>query len=661
VDAVVEAAGGHPLLLVELCRPTLAGAPGTLAGAVRGRLATLPPDQRHLFALVAAAGAPLGTPSLRHAPVASPLEAVSSLLAERLLRLEVGPRGMELLPTHDSFAEACLADLGAADRAALHATVAELLEVADDPRHELVASHLTLAGKPRAAALRHLEAARAAVAAYAYERANASFEAVFSLDASVGDTASRVAHAEVLAALGFGPRAAEAFLRAAGGETGDLALRLRAAEQYLLSSRVPMGRRLLAGVLQALGVAEPRGKVALLAAIAWAHLRLALGWLPGAPTPVLARALWVAAAALAAFEPVLAHWYGALYALRARASGESMARSRAAALEAILLARFRGTWFGGGAPGSAAEAMRLARASGVPEELAYAHVAVAAVSWSVCEAAPSIAASEEALRLYDGIVSPTAHWEANVARLWLFAMYTLTEQDDRLLALADHVEQDAATRDDTWALDAGLFWAVSRAHLLRGRPERARACVQAVLARAAQGVPTVGEVLTDLATADIALRAGDIAAAWSAVVAGLPRRARHGAENIPVIGVDYYFRRTALAAAVLAGAVAVSPAERKAATAFLAADRRRIRRLGGAAYGGAVAELAVLHAEALAGAGPWFAERAASVGASLAAQGKTFWGHLAATLPAAARGEREVAWRDGFYVDLYLPGLLRAG
>ena len=265
-------------------------------------------------------------------------------------------------------------------------------------------------------------------------------------------------------------------------------------------------------------------------------------------------------------------------------------------------------------------------------------------------------------RRYADIVSPTVHWEANIARLWLFAMYVLSEQNDRLIEMADHVERDAADRQDTWALDAGLFWAVSRAHLLRGRRDRAEAAVHAVLARSAHGVRNVGEVLADLAIADIALRSGDVARAWASVVGGVARRAHHRAEIIPAIGVDYYFRRTTLAAAVLAGRGQVAAADRDIARRFVPGDRRRIRALGGARFGAAVQELAILHAEALRGAeSAALAPRAESIARRLDDLGMPFWAHLARALPGAARGERDRDWHDGLYVDLYLPGLVAAG
>lgn len=660
---IAAASAGDPLLLSELCRVAARGAlprGGDVRAVIAARLTELPPDARRVFEMIAVAGAPLTTPILRRAPVNDPLASLSILLAERLVRVDPSPTGVQVLPTHDSLAEACLAALDPIAREDRHRAVAAALEAAADPRAELVATHLELGGQPHAAARSFLRAARAAVRAFAYRAATLAYDRAFRLDPTLADREARVAQAEILAALGLRHRAAEAYLLAAEGAQVSTPLRVRAAEQYLLSSRIQAGAPLLAGVLAAQAIPTKEPGASLLLSIAWAHVRLAMGWLPAATTGDELHVLWVAAASLSPFQPLLSHWYGALYALRARAAADPSALSRAASLEAILLARFRGTWFGRFAPERAQDALRLARLSPHPGDLAYAYVAEAAVHWSVCNAVETIAAGEEALRRYDTVVSPTAHWEANVARLWLFAVYLLDEQHDKLMAMADLVERDAAEREDTWALDAGMFWATARTHLLRGRPERAAAAVNAVLARSESGGHNVGEILADMCQADVALSAGDVGAAWAAVLRGLPRRARHQAEIIPAIGSDYYFRRATIAAAVAAGRGDLSPETRAQAAKYARDDIGRIRR-SGAVYAQELSELAALHGRVvrgdLAGAGAELERLAAGFERSR----HRFWAHAARALAQGAEGVRDSTWQEGLYVDIYLPGVVPAG
>ncbi|GDX79365.1 hypothetical protein LBMAG42_11760 [Deltaproteobacteria bacterium] len=658
---IAAASAGDPLLLSELCRAAARGGlpvGGDVRAVIAARLTELPPDARRVFEMIAVAGAPLSTPILRRAPVSDPLASLSILLAERLVRVDPSPTGVQVLPTHDSLAEACLAALDPLSREDRHRAVAAALEAAADPRSELVATHLELGGQPHAAARSFLRAARAAARAFAYRAATLAYERAFRLDPTLADREARVGQAEILAALGLRHRAAEAYLAAEGAQA-CAPLRVRAAEQYLLSSRIQAGAPLLAGVLAAQSIPSKEPGVSLLLSIAWAHVRLAAGWLPKATTADELHVLWVAAASLSPFQPLLSHWYGALYALRARAAADPSALARAASLEAILLARFRGTWFGRFAPERAQDALRLARLSPHPGDLAYAYVAEAAVHWSVCNAVEAIAAGEEALRRYDSVVSPTAHWEANVARLWLFAVYLLDEQHDKLMAMADLVERDAAEREDTWALDAGMFWATARTHLLRGRPERAAAAVNAVLARSESGGHNVGEILADMCQADVALSAGDFGGAWAAVLRGLPRRARHQAEIIPAIGSDYYFRRATIAAAVAAGRGDLPAATRTQAAGYARDDIGRIRR-SGAVYARELSDLTALHGRVVRGDVAGVGDELERLAAAFEKSRHRFWAHAARALAMGAEGVRDSAWQAGLYVDIYLPGVVVA-
>ncbi|GDX82007.1 hypothetical protein LBMAG42_38180 [Deltaproteobacteria bacterium] len=656
---VSAVAAGDPLLLTELSRAGelgLSTSSPEVDGLVRNRIRGLPPTERALFEIIALAGSAVGPAVLRRCDIPDTLDAVTTLLRERLVRLESGPGGVTVSPAHATFAAAAAAELRPEARALRHEALAEALIGAGDPRSEFIAIHLELGGAPERAASYALTAAREAGRRFAYRSARELYERAFRLGPPV--TGTRGEYAEILAALGLGQLAADVFLEVAGGESGDPRLVVRAAEQLFLSARVPSGMRLLAAVLRRVGVVAPRSRFFQLLGIAAGHFRLAWGWLPRTPDDLALTALWVAAAGVAPSDPILSHWYGARYALLALATNDAAAKARSASLEAILLARFRSTRFGDRAPVRLAEAFRLAELSGDPGEIAYAWVAAGAVHWTVQDVGPATAACERALDLYSRITSRSVHWEISVTRLWLHGSYAVSCEIEKMLRLADAVSEDAKARNDPWALDAGLFALVCRAHLIRGDVAAAEAEVRALEARVLEGGGCVGEVLIDEVEADLALLRGDVGEAWRAMVRGQPRRERHQTEVIPALAVDYYARRGSIAAALAAGRGEASAKERAAAAKVARGDRERLRRCP-AINAVRTAELLDAHARLLGGA------PLADVAASLdvierdsAALGQHHWASAARALRLAAQGVRDTSWCGGLYVDLFVPGLV---
>jgi tetratricopeptide (TPR) repeat protein len=659
--ALARITRGDPLLVAEMVRALREG--GAVPGAedaLTRRVDRLPDDQRRMFELIALAGGPLDAPTLREFDVGNPLDSVSSLLRSRLLRLETGPSGPAVMPVHARLGEAALRTLVDGERAARHLELASALQTAGDRRDELLSTHLELGGDTAAAARYALRAAETAAARVAYRAARGLLERAFSLDPAVATREARVLHGEVLAALGLGARASEAFLLA-GGATGDDASAVRAAEQSLMSGGAAAGEARIVAVLARHGYARPRSRAGVLLGILTAHLRLALGLLPGSASAVALEALWVAAAGVAPFDALGSHWYGAHYALHARRDGDLRTRARSASLEAILLSRFRGTPFGALAPGSLAVARSLAEQAGDIGSRAYAEVAAGAVHWTVQDVRQGLPACERALALYEAHTSRTAHWEASVARLWLHGCHSLAGSSAALRALADFVTDDAAARGDPWALDAGLFSLVVRQRLVEGDRAAAEAELAALRARARPGVAFVGEVLADEAELDLCLAVGDIAGGWAALDRGLALRRQQRPEVIPALAATYYSRRGTVAAAVAAGRGGLSDRARRQAERIARGDRARLRACPAVNANG-VADLLDLHVDALAGAGgPAFEARCEAVAARCDAVEHGHWARAARALARASRGERDTSWLGGLYVDLFLPGLVPAG
>lgn len=658
---VSRATRGDPLLVAEAVRALREGlGPEGVRGALGRRIDRLPEGQRRMFELIALAGGPLDAPALREFDVGHPLDAVSALLRARLLRLESGPAGPAVMPTHARLAEAALYGLHQDERAARHGTLARALLAAGDTRLELLSTHHELAGDAPAAARFALQAAEVAASRVAYRAARGLLERAFQLHPPVATRASRVLHAEVLAALGLGALAAEAYLRA-GGDHGDDGLAIRASEQALMSAGAEEGATRITGILGRLGHRAPARQAWLVLGILLAHLRLALGLLPREASAHTLDALWVAAAGLAPFDALASHWYGAYYALHARRSGDLAVRARSASLEAILLARVRGTPFGALAESRLARARKLAEEAGDVGSRAYAEVAAGAVYWTVQDVVRGLPACDAALRLYENHTSRTAHWEASVARLWLHGCCVPAGREAELRELGAFIASDAAARGDPWALNAGLFGLVVRQRLEDGDRDGALAELAALRARARPGAIFLGEVLADEAELDIALSIGDVAGGWKALERGRPLRERLRPEVMPALAADYYFRRGGMALAVAAGRGALEPAVRRRARRVAKADQRRLRRCGAVNADG-MATLLELYAEALSGEpGAEFDARCEALARACEVVEHHHWARAARALPLAVRGERDARWSGGFYVDLFLPGLVPAG
>jgi hypothetical protein len=148
-DELHRRTGGHPLFVRELARlsSSESGAPlpGVVTGAVLRRVEHLPPATRHVLD----AGSVLGNRLLLDVLAQVVDEPVSVVLAQLDGALEAGViragDGGEVWFAHDLYRETLYGELGLAERARLHALVAEALEL----------RHLRGAGVPPGDLARH--------------------------------------------------------------------------------------------------------------------------------------------------------------------------------------------------------------------------------------------------------------------------------------------------------------------------------------------------------------------------------------------------------------------------------------------------------------------------------------------------------------------------
>ena len=216
LEAVVQAAGGNPLLAIEAARAAAAGdgkgPPPTLVGAVRGWLADVDEDARAVLDALAAAERPLRADELAALPVADATGALVRALATGLLDATTERTGFR----HDLLRDAVAADIPPPRRRGAHRAVAEAIETCADPRDggraAEVAAHLQRAGLRAEAVERLRRAARHARSTGSPAEAAALLRAAVDITQGSGELWLELADAE--AWRGRMDEAEDAFARA---------------------------------------------------------------------------------------------------------------------------------------------------------------------------------------------------------------------------------------------------------------------------------------------------------------------------------------------------------------------------------------------------------------------------------------------------------------
>jgi hypothetical protein len=260
-ELVARESAGHPLFLRELARTVHLrsgdGAPLTLDGVLRARLAAFSPPALRALRVLALAGAP--TPVRALLSVAGETTGAALLAELRAARLVHSTSGRvdDLVDiAHDRVRQVARASLSPEEARELHARLAATLELGVDPLR--AAGHWREAGQPARAAQRFAEAAARAAEAFAFDRAVALFETALELGAWSDERrrALEVGLADALANAGRGEASARRYLSAArGAGRGEaLALRRRATEELIRSGRLDEGRAVAAEALADAGL-----------------------------------------------------------------------------------------------------------------------------------------------------------------------------------------------------------------------------------------------------------------------------------------------------------------------------------------------------------------------------------------------------------------------
>jgi eukaryotic-like serine/threonine-protein kinase len=354
--AIAREAGGDPFLIDQLMgfleddrrRP-----PGDIdfGQLLRSRLEQIDTDARSILELVAVAGQPVSEEiAARAAGLVHGDRLVPVLRTHSLIRTSGPPELRQIETYHDRIRESLLAGLSEERERQCHLQLAAALQTSDQPDPEILATHLLGGGATEHGARYAAEAAERAAAALAFERAAHFYR--LAIDALPLEETSRrrlrAALAETLANAGRGAESAAAYLSAAKGVSPgeSLQLRARAGEQLLRCGHVDEGLRVLATVLETVGLKAPARRWtiwSLLLQRCWMRLR-SLRLVERDPDHVSAESLtrvdicWSVAVGLGVIDPIRGLEFQTRHLSLALAAGEPSRIARALAMEAVFSA-----------------------------------------------------------------------------------------------------------------------------------------------------------------------------------------------------------------------------------------------------------------------------------------------------------------------------------
>lgn len=286
VRVLAKESGGHPLFLQELMRSRARGAGGAhgetqlrLDDALWQRVLRLEPTERSLVEATAVAGVPTSLELIASAAGIDRrglADHTAQLRGASLVKFSGTSAKRRIEPYHDRVREAVLRNLGDEALRAWHERLARVLDASAGRDVERLALHWEGAGDaPRAATLLRQAGDRASQAlafdhaVELYRRSRALAGPSKELD---------LALAEALFNAGQGRDGGTAFLALAERETDRTALelRVRAANSFFGSGYFDEGVDAIRGVLRAVGLGFPKGRLSVILSILWRRLRIRL-------------------------------------------------------------------------------------------------------------------------------------------------------------------------------------------------------------------------------------------------------------------------------------------------------------------------------------------------------------------------------------------------
>ncbi len=288
-EGMARESRGSAFLIQELARGFSRSTPPTRGPATEAftleqmvdeRLGRLPATARSLMELVAIGARPLSVHVAGNAAgIVEGLDEVIALLrVHGLVRTRLRNGGELVEASHDRFRQTIVRRLSAETTRDHHARLARAIEELHRDEIDALAMHLHSAGNRHRAARYAERAAEEAAAKLAFDQAIRLYRLALE---NVVTTSSeghrlRIRLAEVLEWAGRGSESAHVYVEAARESHGSERAQLErsAAEQLLASGQMKEGAEVLRGILEAVGIREPRSPLAALVTLLYCRVIL---------------------------------------------------------------------------------------------------------------------------------------------------------------------------------------------------------------------------------------------------------------------------------------------------------------------------------------------------------------------------------------------------
>jgi tRNA A-37 threonylcarbamoyl transferase component Bud32 len=599
---------GSPFFIGELVRHHAqvgtAGGPGGgpvhIDDVVGRRFDALSFMERCVLETIAVAGAPIAQEvALRAVEYGAAGRPVVGALEKRCLLTSSMAGGVRRVrPYHDRIGESVLERLSPERRLTCHRALASALEREPEADPEALVTHWLAAGETRRAGAHAVAAAGRAANALAFGRASDLYAvAIAHAPPTEPRHPLRVALAEVLASSGRGARAGTCFeeaarelARAGGNELEVIALRRRAAEQFLCCGLIDEGLAIMREVAPRLGLSMPRTPAAAVRSFLWQRFRIALRGLeftPRAAEGIAAEtlermdAVFGTAKGVSMVVPTVAAALHAQHLRLALDLGEPSRVSQALTNEAAWYAIIGGKRYWRRAADVLRRTAELTAGSTRPYDDAFFRMGAGAVAWSRGDWQGAITQSTMAMDLYRRRCRGVA-FEIAITNVFFLSALALAgrigELTDRTLADL----QDARERGDLFSLSACIMPEPVLTWLAADQADVALAQADETIQRWPAHMTLTQHYHHVIATGEALLYAGRPWEAWERIVAAWPQlqRARYLSLSCPRHLLLYLRASVAVAAASATDAARDGHWTRDRLERTAARDARRIARGG---------------------------------------------------------------------------------
>ena len=512
-----------------------------LSDLLAARVLDLPAAARDALELIAVAGEPVPVRLVRAATGADQRD-LNRLLQDHLIAARASAGGEMVMSWHDRVRETVSWRLSKVELARRHRTLAEVATAQGGADELFLYTHWREAGIYDKARDHGINAANAAMSAFAFDRAVEIYRSLIALASPLmaggaGPNQRTLAGyhealGDALRNAGRGSEAAKAYL-AAGAHIGDPAqvrrLEILAAEQYMFAGAFGEGEAVIREVLGRVGLSVAGSVTGAFASFALESLRMRMRGLDfvrreAAQVPserlALIDTLWSVTIGLSMAQPLASQAFQQRHLRVALEAGEPLRVARALTIESA----FSGLQGGNDERRSQALARRtheVAQTIAHPYPEAFATMADGANHWLRGRWPEARRAMDAAVVVFERDCTGVT-WEKDTSR---FVSLSALAHEGDFAALATRYEAalvDALERGDLY-MEAQLRTRVGPLlDLLAGRPEAARTSINRALGRWTAANYQIVHFWSFINRVSSFLYEGDGRAAWRELLAGTP-------------------------------------------------------------------------------------------------------------------------------------------